>query len=127
MIATELLDVVLLLAQDAGKAAEAPANQGQGSPFFGMLPMLLTIAVIFYFIVWRPQRREQHRRQQMLSELKKNDRIVTIGGIIGTVANVSSDGGEVTIKVDDNTRLRMRRSSIAEVLKSDEEEEKPGA
>jgi preprotein translocase subunit YajC len=60
----------------------------------------------------------------MLSALKKNDRVVTIGGMIGTVANITPDGQEVTLKVDDNTRIRMIRSSIQRVLSGDGEAEK---
>lgn len=85
----------------------------------------IAIAVIFYFLLIRPQRREQANRDAMLSALKKNDRVVTIGGMIGTVANISADGQEVTLKVDDNTRIRMIRSAIQRVMASEGEEEKP--
>ena len=61
----------------------------------------------------------------LLKSLKKNDRVVTIGGIIGTVANVTPDGKEVTLKVDDNTRLKMLRSSIQTVLRDDEPADTP--
>lgn len=83
------------------------------------------IAVIFYFLLIRPQKREQAARESMLSALKKNDRVVTIGGMIGTIANITADGQEVTLKVDDNTRIRMIRSSIQRVLSADGEAEKP--
>ena len=66
----------------------------------------------------RPQRREQSRRQDMLAAVKKNDRIVTIGGVYGIVTNVNREADEVTIKVDEatNTKLRITLSSIGRVL-----------
>lgn len=92
-----------------------------------LMVVVLPIMVFFYFIVLRPQRREQATRQAMLAALKKNDRVVTIGGMIGTVANISADGEEVTLKVDDNTKVRMIRSSIQRVFAESTEPEKPAA
>jgi preprotein translocase subunit YajC len=99
---------------------------GQNPDFFStMLPPLVAIAFVFYFFVIRPQRREQTSRESMLAALKKNDRVVTVGGIIASVANITSDGQEVTLKVDDNTRIKFLRSSIQRVLSSEGEGEKP--
>ena len=63
---------------------------------------------------------------QMLDSLKKNDRVVTAGGIVGTVVNVQKGSEEVTVKVDEstNTKLRMLRSSIARVVSDDESDAK---
>lgn len=100
---------ILFFAQQDG-AKEPPTN-----PMLQFLP-LVAVAVLFYLILLRPQRREQRRQEDMLKALKKNDRVVTIGGIIGSVANVSPDGKEVTLKVDDNTRIKFLKSSIQRVL-----------
>jgi preprotein translocase subunit YajC len=97
-------------------AGEQPAAEQQPSPFFALLMPLAVIFLMYQFLIARPQRREQSKRDDMLKQLKKNDPIVTIGGILGTVANLSDDGTEVTIKVDDNTRLRVRRDAIREVV-----------
>jgi preprotein translocase subunit YajC len=105
----ELLSQLLVLAEDA-----APQDKG-GSIWFILGPPLLLIFVMYYFM--DPSRRkDQQRREQMLKELKKNDKVITIGGIIGSVVNVSTDGKEVTVKVDDNCRIRFRRTAIAEVF-----------
>ena len=69
-----------------------------------------------YILMDSPQRREKAKREAMLKNLKKDDRVVTIGGILGSVANISQDGKEVTLKVDDGTRIRFRRTAIAEVF-----------
>jgi preprotein translocase subunit YajC len=111
------LQWLLLIAVEDDKKPAAP-----GSELVPFLPFI-AIAIIFYFLLWRPQRREQSARSEMLKTLKKNDRVVTIGGMIGTVANISADGKEVTLKVDENTRIRMIRSSIERVLVSEVETE----
>ena len=92
-------------------------------------PPLMIIGVLFYFLIYRPQRRERDQRSLMLENLKKNDRIVTAGGIHGTVVNVQKDSDEVAIKVDEstNTKLRVTRSSIAHVLTDEPASDKKGS
>jgi len=99
----------LILAQ-----AEGAADKGQ--EFWLLSPPFLVMLVLFFLIFLWPQRREQKKREQMLNAMKKNDRVVTIGGIIGSVANISADGKEITLKVDDNTRIKFLRTSISQVL-----------
>lgn len=83
-----------------------------------MLLMMLPIFVLFYMLFIRPQRKEQSERQLMLANMKKNDRIVTVGGIFGVVTNVDRDKNEVTLKVDESSgaKLRMTLNSIARVI-----------
>ena len=107
----EWQSTVLVLAQD-----EAPANPAGQPGIVGMLFPLVLVGIVFYFLILRPQQRERKQREELLSKLKKNDRIVTIGGIIGQVVSVSTDEKEIVIKVDDNTRIRFRRSAIQAVL-----------
>lgn len=107
-----------LLAQKAEEAAgDAVGGAGDGvkpatpSPLVTLAPLLFVFA-LFYFLMIRPQQNERKKRDALLQELKKNDKVVTIGGLIGTVADLSSDGQEVTVKLDDSTRVKMLRSSI---------------
>jgi preprotein translocase subunit YajC len=92
-----------------------------GSPL-GMWWPLIAIVVLFWFLLIVPQQREKKRRQAMLSELKKNDRVITVGGIYGVVTNVHREADEVTIKVDEtaNVKIRVTRGSVARVLSRDE-------
>lgn len=92
-----------------------------------MLPAFLLIGVVFYMLLLRPQRREQAQRKSMLESLKKNDHVVTIGGIYGVVINVRADADEVTLKVDEtsNTKLRVTLSSIARVIGDQPAAEQP--
>jgi preprotein translocase subunit YajC len=101
-------EIVALLAQGAPKAQEPPF-------WVTMLPFALILFLLFPIVIW-PQRREQQKRDGLLNTLKKNDRVVTLGGIIGTVANISADGKEITLKVDDNTRIKFIRSGISHKL-----------
>lgn len=103
----------LILAQADGAA---PAAGGEQPPFWTFILPYLPIILLFYFLMIRPQRQEQAKRDKLLSAMKKNDRVVTSAGIIGTVANISADGKEITLRVDDNTRIRFLRSSITHVL-----------
>lgn len=90
-----------------------------------MAPMLVAMFLLFYVLLIRPQRKEQKNRQLMLDNLKKNDRVVTIGGIYGTVTSVRREADEVTIKVDDSTKLRVTVSAVSRVLGSEITESKP--
>jgi len=112
-----------LLAQDAAPAAEPAGDPLSG--FGGMLPMIMMMMVVFFFVVLRPQQREQKAREALLKAIKKNDRVVTSGGIFGVVTNVQTEAGEVTIRVDEknDTKLRVTLASIARVM-GDETAEK---
>lgn len=99
-------------------AADSPVGS---SPW----PLMIGIVAIFYFLLLRPQMKEQKKRREMLGALKKNDRVVTNGGIIGVISAISDD--EVTLKVDDsqNVRIRFTRSAIAGPAPARENKEAP--
>ena len=78
------------------------------------IPLVLMVAVM-YFIVIRPQKKQQQEVAQMQKNLKKNDQIVTLGGIHATVVNVKDE--TVTVRADDNVRLEVDRSAIARLVK----------
>jgi len=110
-----MLNFLMILAQTSKPTAAPP---GMGSMLF---PLVL-MGGIFYFILIRPQSKEKKRRADMLSGLKKNDRVLTIGGILGTVTSVRDD--EVTLKVDEssNTKITFSRASIQRILGSASDE-----
>lgn len=79
--------------------------------------MLVTfglIIVVFYFLVIRPQNRKQKDAKKMLESIRRNDRVVTIGGMHGVVESVKDDA--VVLKVDDNVKLKFNKSAISTVL-----------
>jgi preprotein translocase subunit YajC len=124
---THWFSVLVLLADEAQQQPVAPNGAApEVNPLQLMLLPLLAIFMIWMFMFTGPgaqRRREEKRVGELLSNLKKNDPVVTIGGIMGTVVNVSADRREVTIKVDDNTRLRMRASAIQGVVGAEKGEE----
>ena len=83
-----------------------------GNPLMSFLPIIL-IFVVFYFLLIRPQKKTQEDHKKMIAALKKNDEVVTAGGIHGTIANVKD--ATVTLKVDDNVKIEVQKSSIASV------------
>ena len=112
-------EVVAPAAEGAKEAVQNAANVAKDAPpppWMQFLPFI-AIGLFFYFILLRPQQAEQRRRKELLNQLKKNDKVVTTGGMIGTIADISSDGSRVTLKVDDNTRIKFLRSAILEPLK----------
>jgi len=112
---------MLLLLADA-QAPNPPAGQPTGSPGFGsdLLIMLLPMAVLFYFLILRPDFKRQKEQQSMQTGLKKGDKVLTIAGIYGTVVSVSDTEDEVTVKVDDNVRIKMQKGSISRNLSNEE-------
>lgn len=76
---------------------------------------LVFIGLFLYLLVLRPERRRQGTHRQMLDAMKKNDRVVTIGGIKGTVISVNREADEVVLRVDDNAKLRMTVGAIARI------------
>lgn len=82
----------------------------------GALLSLILMFVIFYFLLIRPQQKRQKQIQQMQNELKKGDKIVTIGGLHGTIDAL--DEGTVVIKCGDGSRLTYDRAAIREVFDS---------
>ncbi len=93
-------------------AEETAPNNGEAPPLGQMFIPLMLMAVVFYFLILRPQAKERKKHDQMVVGLKKNDRVITAGGIVGTVANVTADSNEITVKIDDNTRIRVLKSHI---------------
>jgi len=97
-----------------------PAPQGS---FLQLLPLFAGIIAIMYFLVFRPARKQEQRRREMLAQIKKNDKVLTTGGIFGVVMSVKDD--EVVLKIDEaqNVRVRVARSAVASILQPDGVEE----
>lgn len=87
----------------------AQAEGGAPNPFIQFLPFILLIAA-FWFLLIAPQRKKQKEHARMISELKSGDKIVTSGGIFGTITGVRQD--RFQIKIDDNTRIDVLKSFV---------------
>jgi preprotein translocase subunit YajC len=97
--------------------AMAPAGQGGGGGgFAAFLPLILLFA-IFYFILIRPQQKRQKEHRQLLASLKKGDRVITGGGIHGTIVQLSDT--VATVEIADKVRIKVNRAAIAGMAPSD--------
>ena len=93
-------------------AAEGAAPEGGG--LGQLLAPLVIVGVIFYFLVFRPASRERKEREAKIGGLQKHDRVITNAGIHGTV--VALDEETVTLKVDENVRIRFTRAAVWQVV-----------
>jgi preprotein translocase subunit YajC len=120
----------LYLAQAAeGAGAPAAPAGGEAAPQGGgsMIGFFAPILVAFMVMMWmnsRQTRKEQDRKKNMILSLKKNDQVITIGGIIGTFVSKSEDGAEVTLRMVDDSRIKFRADAIREVLVAETAAEK---
>ena len=96
------------------------AQQGGGLAAF--LPFIL-IMFIIYFLMIRPQTKRQKDKEKMREDIKKGDRIITMGGIYGVVQGFKEKGRQVLIKVDNNTNLTMNKTAIAGLAEKVRDEE----
>jgi preprotein translocase subunit YajC len=97
---------------DAFAQTAAPAGDPMAGVFMQILPLLL-VFVVFYFLLIRPQQQARKRHLEMIAALKKNDIVVTSGGLIGKVKSVQDD--EVRVELAPNVDVRVVRGTIAEV------------
>jgi preprotein translocase subunit YajC len=87
---------------------------GGGDMFTAMLPLVLIFAV-FYFLLIRPQQKKVKVHQQMIAGLRRGDKIVTAGGVYGTVTKILNDA-EAMVEITEGVRVRIARSTIATLL-----------
>jgi len=94
---------------DSNAPGTIPKRPGAGGYF--NLVLLGLMFVVFYFLLFKGPRKKQQQQKQMVQSLQKNDRVRTIGGIIGTVVDIKGD--EVTLKVDESTNTKIKVASSA--------------
>ena len=90
-------------------------NTAQPNAIVSLMPIIFIFG-IFYFLLIRPQQKKQKDHEKMVSELKKNDEVVTNGGIHGTVVNVKDS--TLTLKIDENVKIEINKSAIGYVEKN---------
>ncbi len=88
---------------------------GGGSPM-SLIFMIIAIFAVMYFLMIRPQQKQKKQHQDMMGQLSKGDKIVTTGGIHGTVAGVKDN--VVILKVADNVKIEINRASIGQIVSS---------
>jgi preprotein translocase subunit YajC len=88
-----------------------------------MILMFGVIFVLFYFMILRPQKREQKRQEDIRNAVKKGDKVVSIGGIHGTVLAVDTTNNIVTVQVDKNVKIDFSKAAISTVVSREDARE----
>ncbi|HEQ1859139.1 preprotein translocase subunit YajC [Morganella morganii] len=96
---------------EAAASAGAPA---QGSPY-SLIIMLVVFALIFYFMILRPQQKRAKDHRKLMESITKGDEVLTTGGLIGRVTKVS-ETGYVVLELSENTEVTIKRDFVAAVL-----------
>ena len=97
-------------------AMAPPSNGGGGSSLVSTIIMFGAIFLIFYFMIIRPQQKRSKEREKMLSNVQKGDKVVTSGGMHGTVVHIEEK--TVLVQVSDNVKLKFERGAITSVIPS---------
>lgn len=95
----------------------APQGGGQadsGSQLVSTLVMFGSIIFIFYFMIYRPQRKRQKEREALVAGMQKGDKVITSGGMHGTISAIEDNS--ILVQVAENTKIRFEKSSITTVL-----------
>ena len=92
---------------------------GTGALIANILP-IAAIGLVFYFIVIAPANKQRRQQQEMMSSLKKGDRVLTTGGIYGTIQGVEAD--VVYLKIAENVKVKVARSAVSGVINTGEAE-----
>jgi preprotein translocase subunit YajC len=111
---TDMLYSLILFAEGGGDG---------GMWLFYTIPVVL---LIMWFLMVSPQKKQEERLKNMLNSLEKNDKVMTVGGLIGTVHTVDKEQNEIVLKVDDanNTRIRFHLTAISTVFPKEVSEKK---
>jgi preprotein translocase subunit YajC len=96
-------------------AMQPPAQGGEGGSIWSMVLMFGSIIAIFYFMIIRPQQKRAKERTVLLDSIKKGDKIITAGGIHGTVIGIEDK--TVLVQIADNVKVKLERSSVSVVNK----------
>jgi preprotein translocase subunit YajC len=94
--------------------APSPGGGGSGGGIMSVLPLMIGMFAIMYFLIIRPQQKQRREREDLLRAIKKGDRVVTTGGLYGTVVGLSEH--TVTLKVADQVKLDFERASIGRIV-----------
>jgi len=93
---------------------------GQQPNTIGFFLPIIMIFVIMYLLIFRPQMKKQKQQKLMIDAIKKGDKIVTVGGILGTVAGVKEKEGTLIVKISDTAKVELVRSSVAKIIGKEE-------
>ena len=104
------------MSMQEGQTAPEPSRpaEGQGSSqpmWWNQVPILLFGGMLI-LMLFRQGRKEKQEKQKLLESLQKNDRVLTVGGIYGTIVAIHENGDELTLKIDENVKIRITRTAV---------------
>ena len=94
----------------------APADGGMMAVIMQFLP-IVAIFILFYFLLIRPQQKKMKDHREMLTQLKRNDRVVTAGGMVATITKVKEGSDEIEAEIAPNVRVTLVRGTITSVIR----------
>ncbi len=104
---------------DVAFAMSSQGGGGGGGGVMGLLPFILMF-VILYLLLIRPQQKKHRMHQQMLQTLKKGDRVLTTGGLLGTVVGIKENENIVVLRLAENVKVEVQKGAIsAKISKED--------
>jgi preprotein translocase subunit YajC len=108
-----MLDVLMFFAQ---AEPQVGGGGGDGIPWF--LIMLPAVLIIMWILMVNPHKKQEERMRNLLNSLEKNDRVMTVGGVIGTVHSIDKEQNEIVLKVDDanNTKIHFHLTAVNTVF-----------
>jgi preprotein translocase subunit YajC len=115
LLSLSLLTPITAFSQQAPAAPQS----GGGGGLMSMLPMMILMFAIIYFFMIRPEQKKQKERSELLKNIKKGDKVLTAGGIIGAVTNVKET--TVVVRIADNTNVEFTKSAVTNVIKEETE------
>lgn len=98
------------------QAAAPPGAPSQADQMLHMVAVLAITVGIFYFLIIRPQQKKQRETEQMLASVKKGDRVLTSGGVFGTVIGKGSKDEVIVLKVADDVKMEFSKQAIVQVI-----------
>ncbi len=108
-------------AEEGAEEKDPPQDRnerpGEASPLGWLVPIAIIFAIMYLMLI-RPQKKRDQQRKEMLGTLKKDDEIVTIGGIIGVVTSVNDR--EIVLRLEDNTKIRLTRAAVSKIVNKEE-------
>lgn len=113
---TGLLQTILLAAASTGSG-----DGGNGTPSSQFGPLIMLIGFVFiayWFLISKPQQRQRKERDQMLTTMRKGDKVVTIGGLHGKIARVDKENGIISVQVAKGVEIDFTQSAISSVSSS---------
>ncbi|MGL4595356.1 MAG: preprotein translocase subunit YajC [Thermoguttaceae bacterium] len=113
------MNIPVLFAQEVPSAAPS-----SGDPFGSILVILPLFLILYWFLMLRPQQKQEETRKKMVDSLDRNDRVMTVGGMYGIIHSIDKEKNEVVLKIDDtnNTKVHFHISAI--IGKTEKEETK---